>query len=165
MQFTFTDDTGCDVATLFARDIELLQANDVLRGGNGELPPSSGISEAFMANGELEYYVTRTLEFNMLEHETMQPMVDHWDAIDCHLNPGEEVPRQNARLLGPWLRNKLYTYTIPDSLFRTWIYNERPRGPLLQATPDEVRINLASIDADDINLFPEFDLRYPAGVP
>ncbi|KAJ5647192.1 hypothetical protein N7490_003564 [Penicillium lividum] len=121
VEFEFVDDTGADSMTVDSNaDITALQ--DIVEAAGGHRPrkpPMTGYAVLLVANYQVVYNPVLLLEVNIIGPSGV-PVFPNWDRIQVALSrapPGEEIHRLN----GPWLRQKLFTATVPDSLSDLWI--------------------------------------------
>jgi hypothetical protein len=124
LELDFVDDTGASIMSIYSADVRILQgmhANSVIPVS---LPPVLGVTVTSMADGSHSFGLARMLEVNIRDSNTNSMLLDHWTAVPCVVR-GVLGP-YSARLSGPWMRRRLYTYTAPDNSHRLWVHQGRP---------------------------------------
>lgn len=122
LELDFVDDTGAGTMTVFGADVRQLQdmhANSVIPVS---LPPVLGVVASVMADGSMSFSLSRILEVNIRDPNTNSMLLDHWTLVPCLVRGATGA----ARLSGPWMRRRLYTYTAPDNSNRLWVHQGRP---------------------------------------
>ncbi|KAJ6086561.1 hypothetical protein N7467_005475 [Penicillium canescens] len=130
---TFIDDTGSDMMVMYDADKRLLER----LGGRRLL--CLGMAQAAQADGHWSDFLVVSVEVtiycksparNNQGHLVRVPnggyryiteRMTSWDTIQCAVRPGAAGVDDVPRLLGPWLRYKLYTASAPDGQNRMHI--------------------------------------------
>ncbi|KAF7715898.1 Uncharacterized protein PECH_005765 [Penicillium ucsense] len=116
-KFTFIDDTGSTLPTIFMDDAMSLQA-----GPMGVLgPPFLCYLQIRNYNGNMAWHETHLYEFHMQIRiaqgglKYLRP--DHkWIPQQTFVMREAYNPQIHVRLSGSWMRNIVYTATVPDNL-------------------------------------------------
>lgn len=133
MPFSMIDDTGSQFMTVYREDVGLLRA--LVRAGKGRNPPVPilGRVQIQYGNGTAKNYTVVCLEPNIFDHN-LNYMCATWRFIQVLVRPGNiRLNCTGPRLVGPWLRNMLYTATTPDNMFRLTVSTHK--GALTASAP------------------------------
>ncbi|KAJ6161608.1 hypothetical protein N7485_009838 [Penicillium canescens] len=166
LELDFVDDTGAGTMTIYGADVRLLQdmhANSIIPVS---LPPVLGVVVSVMADATQSFGLSRMLEVNIRDPNTNNMLVDQWTAVPCIVRG--ELGRYSARLSGPWMRRRLYTYTAPDNSHRLWIHQGRPLvRDMPRATVAQRTIPMPFNPASYAPLadHPHLNDIYPDGIP
>jgi hypothetical protein len=124
--------------TVYEEDIKFMQA----LGGESQLPPTLGIRALRVADGRWVRWPVKCLFINLFSSEGEE--MSQWASVQTVVFKGAKASNSTPRLLGPWLRSKLYTATAPDGSSRLWICDKK----------------------EGLDQLPELDLEaYPASMP
>lgn len=131
--FECLDDTGSNLTVIKHEDIVWLRANqDAIIGTGGHIsppPPIMGISSVRVANDQTIHFIVRSLEA-MIHDAAGAPMLPAWDTIEVAIHP-ENI---GTRLLGPWLRSRLFTASAPNGTNNLMMFNKK--GGINQHLPN-----------------------------
>lgn len=104
---------------LYEEDIKFMQA----LGGEVHPPPTLGIRRFRVADGRWIRWAVKSIFVNLFSSDGEE--MTQWASVQTLVKKGSRASEGTSRLLGPWLRSKLYTATAPDGSSRLWVSDKK----------------------------------------
>lgn len=120
-RFEFVDDTECDMMALYESGLILRN----LTTAPAPVPPTMSCLAVTSGNEQVNAYHVRGIYVNMHSIGPDPREMVRWDWIQCLVREGTIATGRVPRLVGPWLRFKLFTGTAPDGQNLLWVHNKK----------------------------------------